>query len=482
MAVKYLRLFDPTQQFQLKGGQLNVAGRLFVHLEATDDLAALYDENGVQLTQPVILDNNGRAAGIFVDAAKVYWLDVQDQYGMSQFTVRKMTPCGGGGGSVIGNSYDVVSSDGSIVVDKFDDAGVTTFDLSIPEDGSDLLEYIRCDGSAQVQDSDIFRPIFTDGTMTIGEKGIELLSGRYYHVTAHVKVTKDSTRDPFYDNVSINFSVDDGTGETTITTKAEVVDYSLGLSQEFEVSTDVKAESDCELVISITGQDVQHGTFELVDVEVHRIFSGAPEIPSGVVSRIQVQEMINNHGKGVHRLLRYYTNSGDADADHPAGDWLHDFDAVDESDPSGHPMVTADQLFDWYEDGQIFDLYETDGRDGQIGWSAVYRMVTWQDQSEWWSQFAPVPGKACRLEFFRMGMYSTPYRGGLIAYIRYKDEDYMRLYEIKSGNSIWMAEYQEKLPYYSYNWHNGDLLRVKEDGTGLEWVTVHEPVIGTVDL
>ena len=108
MAVKYLRLFDPTQQFQLKGGQLNVAGRLFVHLEATDDLAALYDENGVQLTQPVILDNNGRAAGLFVDAAKVYWLDVQDQYGMSQFTVRKMTPCGGGSGSVIGNSYDVV--------------------------------------------------------------------------------------------------------------------------------------------------------------------------------------------------------------------------------------------------------------------------------------------------------------------------------------------------------------------------------------
>ena len=134
MAVKYLRLFDPTQQFQLKGGQLNVAGRLFVHFSDTDDLADIYDENGSQLTQPVILDNNGRAAGLFVDSAKVYWLDVQDQYGMSQFTIRKMTPCGGGGGSQLGNTYDVVSSDGSVAVDKVTEGNNTTFDLTLPDE------------------------------------------------------------------------------------------------------------------------------------------------------------------------------------------------------------------------------------------------------------------------------------------------------------------------------------------------------------
>lgn len=174
--------------------------------------------------------------------------------------------------------------------------------------------------------------------------------------------------------------------------------------------------------------------------------------------------------KNIHRLLRWYTNASEADAQHPVGDWLHDLDADDPDDPSGHPMVTADQLFEWYGKGQIFDLYEVDGRKGKEGWSAVYRMVTWQDQSDWWSQFAPVPGKACRLEFFRMGMYSTPYRGGLIAYIRYKDEEYMRLYEIMPGQSIWMAEYQEKLPHYASDWHAGDYLRVKPDGSGLEWV------------
>ena len=174
--------------------------------------------------------------------------------------------------------------------------------------------------------------------------------------------------------------------------------------------------------------------------------------------------------KNIHRLLRWYTNANEADAQHPAGDWLHDLDAEDPDDPSGHPMVTADQLFEWYGKGQIFDLYEVDGTNGKEGWSAVYRMVTWQDQSDWWSQFAPVPGKACRLEFFRMGMYSTPYRGGLIAYIRYKDEDYMRLFDIMPGQSIWMAEYQEKLPHYASDWHAGDYLRVKPDGSGLEWV------------
>ena len=134
MAVKYLRLFDPTQQFQLKGGQLNVAGRLFVHFSDTDDLADVYDENGTQLNQPVILDNNGRAAGLFVDSAKVYWLDVQDQFGMSQFTIRKMTPCGGGGGSQLGNTYDVVSSDGSVAVDKVTEGNNTTFDLTLPDE------------------------------------------------------------------------------------------------------------------------------------------------------------------------------------------------------------------------------------------------------------------------------------------------------------------------------------------------------------
>lgn len=177
----------------------------------------------------------------------------------------------------------------------------------------------------------------------------------------------------------------------------------------------------------------------------------------------------------VHRLLRYFTNADDADEAHPVGDWLHDLDAIDPDDPSGHPMVSADDLFDWLHDGQVFDLYEVDSQGGLDKWNACYHQSTWQDQSEWWSQYAPEPGKAVRIEFFRGGAYATPYRATMIAYIRYKDEDYMRLYEIMPGQSVWTAEYQEKLPYYSSNWHNGDFLRVKNDGSGLEWTPVSVP-------
>ena len=46
MATTYLRLFDPTQQFQLKSGAINTAGLLRVYLNGTDDLADIYDENG----------------------------------------------------------------------------------------------------------------------------------------------------------------------------------------------------------------------------------------------------------------------------------------------------------------------------------------------------------------------------------------------------------------------------------------------------
>lgn len=194
------------------------------------------------------------------------------------------------------------------------------------------------------------------------------------------------------------------------------------------------------------------------------------KLTAGEGVEIDSDGVISAEGRqNIHRLLRWYTNSSEADAQHPVGDWLHDLDAVDESDPSGHPMVTADQLFEWFGKGQTFDLYEVDGHDGQLGWSAVYRLVTWQDQSEWWSQFAPVPGKACRLEFYRMGGFSSINRGMMIAYIRYKEENYMRLYEIMPGQSVWIMDFQEKLPDTSE--HKGEYLHVDSDGR-IDWSKV----------
>lgn len=130
MAVTYSRLYCPTTQFQLKNGAINVAGLLKVKLEGTDDYAPVFDEDGTQLAQPVILDNNGRSKGLFVDSAKVYWLEVDDRDGYELFTIRKMTPCGGGGGSALGSKYEVISTDGTVVVDRYSEDGTVYFDLS----------------------------------------------------------------------------------------------------------------------------------------------------------------------------------------------------------------------------------------------------------------------------------------------------------------------------------------------------------------
>lgn len=288
----YLRLFDPTQQFQLKNGALNVSGRLYVYLEGTDDYADLYDENGSQLQQPVVLDNNGRSAGLFVDSKKTYWMKVNDQYDGTVFTIRKMTPCGGGGGSVLSGTYNVVSTDGSIAIDKSVDAGNTTFDLTKPSDSTELLEWFRSDSYYRLPDTNIYRPSCTKGTMETGDVGVQILANQYYHVTGHIWASKDEGREPFYDEITVKYMLR-GTGlyDQLVMSSKVIVDYSLGLSQEFEVSTDVIPDEDCELYVVIENQSVNNGYFGLKDMEIHRICSGSPSIPSGVLSRARAAEI-----------------------------------------------------------------------------------------------------------------------------------------------------------------------------------------------
>ena len=273
MAVQYLRLFDATQQFQLKGGQLNVAGRLYVHLEATDDLAALYDENGVQLSQPVILDNNGRAAGLFVDAAQTYWLDVQDQYGMSQFTIRKMTPCGGGSGSQLGNTYEVVSTDGSIAIDKFDNAGVTTFDLGLAPSSTEFLEWCKC-LNLSISNGLVY-PEFAEGSMTTDEGGLHVYKDRFYHITCTLRV--DPTGNGInYDTLSATLKYSDGT-EVDLVRRNYDIDNSVNDPTLCEFSYDFNCPADGYLYLYVEGV----GYFEQVDValQVHRVYSGINAVP-----------------------------------------------------------------------------------------------------------------------------------------------------------------------------------------------------------
>lgn len=87
-----LRLFDPTTQFQTKSGALNVAGKLRIYIESTDDLANIYGDDGNLLSQPLLLDSNGRARGLFVDSGRSYRLEAYDRNDSLLFTIRRLEP------------------------------------------------------------------------------------------------------------------------------------------------------------------------------------------------------------------------------------------------------------------------------------------------------------------------------------------------------------------------------------------------------
>ncbi len=191
MATTYLRLFDPTQQFQLKNGALNVGGLLRVFLNGSDDLAEIYDENGTQLAQPAVLDNNGRALGLFVDAKKTYRLEVYDQFDSLLFTVQNMTPCGGGGGSSLGSQYDLVSTDGSVSIDKSVDGGRTTFDLSADKGSPEVI----VTASAERTTDGAFRfsaPTSHSGTKLTVDDGTVTSGKQFIHFEATVRLVWSS--------------------------------------------------------------------------------------------------------------------------------------------------------------------------------------------------------------------------------------------------------------------------------------------------
>ena len=101
MAIKYARLFSPTTQFQTRSGALNTAGLLRVFINNTDDLAQVYNDNMELMRQPIVLDDNGRAQGVFCDIKKVYRLEVYDRNDSLLFTIPNLQATEAAGGSTI---------------------------------------------------------------------------------------------------------------------------------------------------------------------------------------------------------------------------------------------------------------------------------------------------------------------------------------------------------------------------------------------
>lgn len=286
MALAYL--LDPCEQYQNRAGVNNVNGYFEVFISDTDDHATVYtDFNGTLAPERIGIDLNGRAVMI-VDSALSYRVEMYEPNGhmvFSQYPV--WTQKSGGGGGISGTN--IVSTDGSIAVDKTTVGSITTYDLSSNvEDSTDLLGWIRCDGASNIDGTDIWKPTYTAGTLMVGERGIMLTGGQYFHATARVRVMKSAVSG-YYDDMQLIFKISDGDTSTEVARQGIVVDGSMPLYQDFEISCDTLPESDCELVLEIVGKELTSLNIQVLDTEVHRVFSGAPYIPDGVASKPWVE-------------------------------------------------------------------------------------------------------------------------------------------------------------------------------------------------
>jgi len=124
-------LWDVTNQFQNKNGSNLVSGKIYIYYQGRTALATTYhDEEGTVVnTNPVILDNNGRAT-VFADTAYSYTIVVCDYYGRELFsqdiTLHDVTESA--------DELTIIGSDGSILIDSSTVDSVKTFDLSANTD------------------------------------------------------------------------------------------------------------------------------------------------------------------------------------------------------------------------------------------------------------------------------------------------------------------------------------------------------------
>lgn len=105
-------LFSPTKQFTYESGKLLDAGKIYVYIKDTTDLATLYDEDEDMISNPVILDANGRAS-VKADDTKEYRLEIYTNKDVLLYTCNAFYDGEGGGGISIVRHDDTLSGNGT---------------------------------------------------------------------------------------------------------------------------------------------------------------------------------------------------------------------------------------------------------------------------------------------------------------------------------------------------------------------------------
>jgi hypothetical protein len=105
-------LFSPTKQFTYESGKLLDAGKIYVYIKDTTDLATLYDNDEDMISNPVILDANGRAS-VKADDTKEYRLEIYTNKDVLLYTCNAFYDGEGGGGIAIVRHDDTLSGNGT---------------------------------------------------------------------------------------------------------------------------------------------------------------------------------------------------------------------------------------------------------------------------------------------------------------------------------------------------------------------------------
>ena len=268
MAIQYAPLFALETQFQTKDGRNNTGGWLKVFLAATDDPATTYsDYNGTRNPEKIVLDDDGRAV-VICDKSKAYRLEVYSIDGTLLWTEEPVYCSGTGGGGVY--ITKVVSTDGSISVDKNVAGSTTTYDIRLaPIDSDEFLEWIKC---SEKDCGATWYPVFNDGSMeTEAGKGIKLHGGHLYHFTNSFTVDPDGTG-VNYDT----FSVAMYCGDVEVDMREFDIDSSLNDPVLCEFSRDVVPSKDTHVYFKLTIPATCKASGE---VQCHRIYSGINAVP-----------------------------------------------------------------------------------------------------------------------------------------------------------------------------------------------------------
>jgi hypothetical protein len=245
MALKYL--LSPEFQISVTSGKPNTGGwiEVFIHGSRTKYFTAC-DFNGTKNPFRIPLDSLGQAM-VLADDSNKYDVFVYNRYGSLLFSRYNVMTSGGGSG-----------------------------------DSTEALEWFRGESYSVYEESDIYVPVKVGGTMDVLEDGIQVYGNRYYHITAHLSAVRESTA-PYYDSFDVRI-VGHSENPQTVLEQHFTIDWSMGLVQDFEISTDFMCRESGTIRFYVEGVG-EYGEVQLNDVEVHRVYSGVAEVPGHLLTR-----------------------------------------------------------------------------------------------------------------------------------------------------------------------------------------------------